>query len=520
MSEDRVLETAQIAALRLAPLGLSTLVVDLGWQSGNLPSAFEENERFGHGLRWLADQLKEHGLQLDAWCAPYSISELDPIAAEHPQYLVQDEDGQPASTGTWFWEPHGKVHRLDLTHPGASRWLRDRMTSLAARGVAYLKPDFIGCVSHPVARHRHDRTIAAGGTTETGRIGAQIIQEAMPETRVLNCGGPEMPGTGAHPLFYSCDDTGNTGFLSTDSRRRNTQSLACHLWKNQRWSILQPSCFCVGLPGTMEEARLRATIAFLAGGQIDISDTLQSLPEDRWEILYKTLPPLGVSARPVDLFEPLPSTPFGYETSTRGEDQSEAKLPDLPAGTVWHLPVDAGWDQWDLIGIFSMPDDTDSEAPAITRFVIPLDLLGLAWLNASTHVTRGPPVQSPPNPRPVVRSIPDPCQATNSGRGSIWTVCLMPGHARMTTAILGTSRTCSAAILPVASTWPSMVRQPNCCACENVDPIRGLREPGSTRVVARNCQMWCGMGIAVNCAGYCSDPPARAVASPSARQAE
>lgn len=377
VSEDRVLETAQIAAQRLVPLGMSTLVVDLGWQSGNLPSAFTENERFGRGLRWLADQLEELGLQLGAWCAPYSISELDPIATEHPEYLVQDEQGRPAATGTWFWEPHGKVHVLDLTHPGARQWLRDRMASLAARGVAYLKPDFIGCVSHPVARHRHDRSIAAGGATQAGRIGAQIVQQSMPQTRVLNCGGPEMPGTGAHPLLYTCNDTGNTGFISTSARRRNTQSLACHLWKNRRWGILQPSCLCVGLPGTIEEARLRATIAFLAGGQIDISDTLQSLPEDRWEILHRTLPPLGTSARPVDLFEPLLSIPFDYEKSTQGEDPGDAQLPDLPAGSVWHLPVDAGWDQWDLVGIFCMPHDTDSDSPAITRFVIPFDRFGL-----------------------------------------------------------------------------------------------------------------------------------------------
>lgn len=377
VSEERIVDTARIAARRLASLGLSTLVVDLGWQAGNLPSTFDENERFPSGLRWLADRLQEVGLRLGAWTAAYSISEYDPVVREHPEYLIPGEDGAPAVTGTWFWEPHGKVHILDLTHPGARAWLAERMRSLAERGVSYLKPDFIGTVTHPLARRRHDDTIASGGGTQAGRLGAQTIRQALPEATILNCGGPEMPGTGAHDLLYTCNDTGNSGFIGTDFQRRNTQSLACHLWKHRRWGILQPSCLVVGGPGTLEEARLRATIAFLAGGQVDISDTLTSLPEDRWAVLTATLPTLGVAATPVDLFEPLPAIPFGYERSTRGDDPSHEALPDLPAGSVWHLHVDGGWDTWDLVGLLAFPDDAGAESPQVTRFVVPLERLGL-----------------------------------------------------------------------------------------------------------------------------------------------
>ena len=384
VTEERILETARIAAARLAPLGLSVVEIDLGWQAGNLPSTFDENERFPGDLRRLADALEDLGLRLGVWSAPYSISALDPMAREHPEYLILGADGSPATTGTWFWEPHGDIHILDLTAPGAQAWLRERMTSLADRGVSYLKPDFIGCVAHPQARQRHDRRIASGGGTEAGRIGARIISEALPEATVLNCGGPEMPGTGALPLLYSCNDTGNTGFIGTAFRRRNTLTLACHLWKNRRWGILQPSCLCVGLPGTVEDARLRATIAFLAGGQIDISDTLQSLPEDRWAILTATLPSLGASATPVDLFAPLPAVPFGYEQSTRGTTAcgeagpDEEELPQMPPGSVWHLRVQTDWDAWDLVGVLCYAEDADADSPAISRYVIPFERLGIA----------------------------------------------------------------------------------------------------------------------------------------------
>ncbi|MFH1567061.1 MAG: alpha-galactosidase [Gemmatimonadota bacterium] len=378
VTEERLVETARIAARRLKPLGLSVVEVDLGWQAGNLPSTFDENERFPHGLAAAARSLEELGLQLGVWAAPYSISELDPLAREHPEYLIPGEDGQPADTGTWFWEPHGKIHLLDLTVPGAREWLRQRLASLAARGVRYFKPDFIGGAAHPLARRRRDRAVAAGGGTEAGRLGARIIREALAGGAVLNCGGPEMPGAGHLPLLYSCNDTGNTGFIASTFRQQNTQALACHLWKNRRWGIIQPSCLCVGLPGTLDEARLRATIAFLAGGQIDISDTLQTLPEDRWQVLTATLPPLGVSARPVDLFEPLRAVPFGYEHSTRGLGGPTEDWPDLPAGSVWHLPVETEWDRWDLVGLFAHAEDVDPAKPAVTRFAVPLERLGFA----------------------------------------------------------------------------------------------------------------------------------------------
>lgn len=382
VTEERVLENARLAAERLKPLGLSTMQVDLGWEQGNLPCAFEENERFPHGLKWLADQLGRLGFDLGVWKAPYTISEFDPLAREHPEYLIQGEDGTPAPYWEWFWEPHGKVFILDLTHPGAQSWLREKMTSLAERGVRYLKTDFIGSESHALARKRHDPEVAAGGALEAARIGAKIIREALPEALVLNCGGPEMPGTGHWPLLYSCSDTGNTGFIGHAAQQVNHEALACHLWKNRRWGILQPSCLCVGGPGTLEDARLRATIAFMSGGQIDIGDTLTTLPEDRWAVLMATLPPLGLTARPIDLFEPLTTLPFDYESTCKGESAVDEHVEELPPGSVWHVRVAGGWDEWDLVGVFNYAAGSSAEKPAISRFAIPFDRLGIPKTDA------------------------------------------------------------------------------------------------------------------------------------------
>jgi hypothetical protein len=222
--------------------------------------------------------------------------------------------------------------------------------------------------------------MVAGGGTEASRAGGRIMREALGDALVLNCGGPEMPGTGSFPLLYTCNDTGNTGYITGSFMQSNYHALAAHLFKNNRWGILQPSCLCVGLPGGVEEARLRATAAFMSGGQIDISDDLTSLPEDRWQILAATLPTTGITARPVDLFDGVtePSV-TDYVGSCKGEEDGKpAPEPkEHPPASVWHVRMTVGWDSWDVVAVFAFSGGDTWNKPAQSSFGIPLRMLGL-----------------------------------------------------------------------------------------------------------------------------------------------
>lgn len=134
VTEGDVLANARIAEKRLKPLGMSIIQVDLGWQKGHLPSSFEENEQFPHGLGWLARRLRDLGFRLGAWIAPLAINGFDPLLEEHPEWVLGGDGRERLSVGDWFWEPHGKIFALDLTHPGAQAWLSDKVRSLAERG--------------------------------------------------------------------------------------------------------------------------------------------------------------------------------------------------------------------------------------------------------------------------------------------------------------------------------------------------------------------------------------------------
>ena len=377
VSEERVLANAEIAEERLKPLGLKYMLLDLGWQEGHLPSTFTENDQFPHGLKWLSDKLEAHGFSLGTWTAPYSISEFDPLCKNHPDWLIKDENGNPKGTGQWFWQPHGEIYCLDLTNPEAQNWLRERIESLAQRGSKYIKPDFIGIITGSDMRNRYDRRIVAGGGLEAAKIGAKIIEEAITSVDEsalpLNC-GTETAGIGHYKLLYTCNDTGNTGYVGWNHLKETYTTVACHLFKNRRWAIIQPSCLCIGLPGTLEEARVRATATFLCGGQVDIGDELTALPEDRWKVLLATLPTLGISAKVIDLFEPITEEKLSYEGMSSGDKTDATSVSQKPNASVWHLHLKNDWDEWDLLGLFDYGFGDKAE---IATFKIPLEKLNL-----------------------------------------------------------------------------------------------------------------------------------------------
>ena len=131
--------------------------------------------------------------------------------------------------------------------------------------------------------------------------------------------------------------------------------------------------------GTIEEARLRATVTFLTAGHTDISDDLVRLPEDRWRILLATLPPLPVTARVVDLFHPVRISVESYEGQCKGEQVSARETTEPQGATVWHAHVQADWDEWDLVALLNWfhPEQEASGHTVPMRFQVPFAALGL-----------------------------------------------------------------------------------------------------------------------------------------------
>ena len=402
VSEANVLATARAARARnLGQLGLKYLQVDLGWEKDNIPTFFEENKRFSRGLGWLSGELRKESFDLGVWVGSLCVADTHPIAREHPEWLLRGAAGQPFVNYHWFWEPFCPVYALDVSHPGAQAWLRRGFTELARKGVRYVKWDFAGIVTGEKLRGRHNPRLVNPRAREAVRTALRIAQEALNSTGepalLLDCSGTDLAGAGIAALSYAIMDTGNTG-LGWRHLREVYTSYACHLFK-QRWALQQPSCLVLGLPGTLEEARLRATVTFMGAGHVDLGDDLTTLPEDRWAVLLATLPPNDTPATPVDLFHPVRTGTLPYLTLIQAKQKgkkrpTEVRIDDAnkqlalevlqerePAGAcVWALPVRADWDEWTLVAVMNWTEPATEAGSGVglaRRYQVELTRLGL-----------------------------------------------------------------------------------------------------------------------------------------------
>ncbi len=377
VSEQNMLATARAAKARgLDILGLRFIQVDLGWQKDNTPTYAQENERFSRGLKWLSRQIEREGFELGAWGGFTCVSDRHPVFRKHPDWLIHGDDGKPAVAGQWFWQPHFNIYSLDPTHPGAVKWIREYVASLSRRGVRYMKWDFGSNLTSP-GRH-HNPRMAASSAVEAIRGVCEQVRDAFGDGVIIDCTGTEIAGLGLFPMNYANADTGNTG-AGFGHLRKVYAALATHLYKNHRWALLQPSCLVVGLPGTLEEARVRATATFLTGGHVDIGDDLTTLPESRWQILNKVLPPNDVTARAIDLFHPVRVSDAGYVASCQGEAEASQSTTEPQGAQVWHARMDGDWDTWDLVAVMNLAEPTieASGVPCARRFEVPFEWLGL-----------------------------------------------------------------------------------------------------------------------------------------------
>ena len=81
ITEDEVLRNAEFAARYLKPYGLETIQIDEGYQ--RFHGDWEGNERFPHGMKWLAERIKSLGLKPGLWLAPYVVSEPTDVVQKH-----------------------------------------------------------------------------------------------------------------------------------------------------------------------------------------------------------------------------------------------------------------------------------------------------------------------------------------------------------------------------------------------------------------------------------------------------
>lgn len=329
ITEDIVLDNARVIRDKLSGLGLENIQIDHGWQHRDIVGKWVVNDRFPHGLPWLAEQLKEMGFSLGLWTAVTQVSEFAPLFQEHPEAMFQTPEGEPKVTVEhWHWEPHGRTFTLDPTHPVGEAFYREAGEAIRDSGCVYWKNDFQANLLQTEAV-LHDREATTG--VPIYLKGVRAYREGVgPGVAQMACNAALNPIAGLCDAAWTHADIGNPGgrwdWLRAFMRDHFSRY---HVSGKFYWS--DPDYLQVG-QGTAQENRVRMAIMVFGGGPMFLSDRLPELPDEKIELIKQCLPGYGPAARPLDLLS----------------------CPEYPQ--VLHLPVTTAWGSWDLLGLFNLSE--------------------------------------------------------------------------------------------------------------------------------------------------------------------
>lgn len=299
VTEDDVLRHVAWLGEQRPSLPLEVVQIDDGWERA--VGDWEANERFPHGMAWLAGRIREAGFTPGLWLAPLIVQPRSELARRHPDWLLRDERGRPVSAG---FSSVGFSQSLDVTHPAVQEHLRTLIATVVAEwGYSYLKLDFLYGAALPGRRQRPEATRA-----QALRRALEIIRAAAgPATTLLGCGCPLGPAVGLVDTMRVEQDVaptwkprlgaatpllrGDPSFPATVNTVRNILTRA---WTHRRLWLNDPDPLLLRQSGshmTAAEVETLVTAIALSGGSWVQGDDLPALDAARRLLAAVGLPP-------------------------------------------------------------------------------------------------------------------------------------------------------------------------------------------------------------------------------------
>lgn len=271
-------------------------MIDDGYQESE-GSWLRPNERFPGGILPIVRKIHEKGLSAGLWVAPFMVSEDSEVYRKHPDWLIKTQEGNPAALRQWR---RGPVYGLDISHPGAQKWLHHIFTVMSEEwGVDLFKLDFLYLGAATGERYRKNWTAA-----QCYRRGLEIIREVIGRKFILGCGAPLGHSIGLVDAMRISGDVAASwnGELSAMTSISNT--LTRYFTHRKLW-INDPDCVITRDAETslsLQEVETLLTVVGLSGGIVATGDDLSRLAPERLAMLRRIVPPSEESATPVDLF--------------------------------------------------------------------------------------------------------------------------------------------------------------------------------------------------------------------------
>ena len=312
ITEELFLQNLEVLADQRSIVPYQVVELDDGYQSawGDWTST---NDRFPHGLEWLADRITAKGFTPGLWLAPFTVQARSTIARLHPDWLVKNKNDKPINAGFLY---NMFIQALDISHPAVLEHLRNLMDQISHQwGYGMVKVDFINAGALPGIRNNPKLTRA-----EVLRGGLEALRQGAGEqTFLLGSGCPFGPAIGVvdamrigpdtapswEPYFHWLKWVGplikkEPSVPSLRNAIRHTLNLST---LQQRWWWNDPDCLLVRDTDTRlteSEVQSAVTLVGLSGGMLVTSDGLRKLNPERVSWVSLLVPNLALRGLPLD----------------------------------------------------------------------------------------------------------------------------------------------------------------------------------------------------------------------------
>jgi len=354
--EKSLAELATFVHDKLEPFGFSVVQIDDKWQIRSRDyTAYKPGGPYPSGMKATAENLRRLGLTAGIWFIPFGWDPKSPTFEGKQDYFVHRADGS-------LYEVKWAGTCLDMTHPGARELLRETVSRITHDwGYKYLKIDGLWTgmatqILYPNPAVRDDKIgeavfhDPAVTNLQAYRSGLRLVREAAGEDVFIDgCNVAQNMRTlaGSYGLVDGMRVGRDIGANWDNILHSMTMASRLYFYHGRVWHN-DPDCLMLRAPLTLDQAR--AWVSWIAiSGQLNlVSEWLPGLPEDRLEIVKRSMPNTGLCGRPMDLFE-------------------------QPDARVWKLTGGAGEARRDVIGLFNWDE---KKAATIDVDLKKLDLPG------------------------------------------------------------------------------------------------------------------------------------------------
>ncbi len=343
--EIHMAELAEFCGKELTKYGFNLLQIDDRWQLSRRDfTNFNPKGPYPNGMKPTADKINSEGMTAGIWFIPTGWDPNRPVFKEHQDWFVHKKDSGSIYTVHWA----GSC--LDMTHPEARDFLYKVISKITRKwGYKYIKIDGLWTgmavkILYPKPDYRDDNLgdavfhNPAKTNIEAYRDGLKLVRKASgDDVYILGCNiAQNMRTLGASIGLVDGmrigRDIGARWKSILNCVEMGTRLYFMHnrLWHND------PDCLMLRDPLSLDQARAWGSWIAISGQLNIASEWLPGLPEEKLEVIKRSMPNHGLCGRPIDLFE----NAFGQ---------------------VWHLTDGREKQRKDIIGLFNW-DDTKPDA--------------------------------------------------------------------------------------------------------------------------------------------------------------